>query len=179
MRKSLLILACAFLLQGQINAARAEFIGNAFGGQAEEATRAAAARAFEGYQSFYAGMSQLERRTSGSAREAFQVASNRFQDSRNEYQRAAPLLRGQPFDLSRLEPPQAQLLLQFLGPFGANPTSDQAGILQAYAESFAQTAALVRDGAQEMTLPRFRQLQMTINRQILVGTFISRALGRS
>jgi hypothetical protein len=178
MRRPIVMLACAFLMLAGTSSARAEFIGNAFGGQAEETTRAAGAHAFEGYQSFYAGMSQLEKRSAGAARENFQVALGRFQDSQKEYERAATMLKGKALDLSRLDPPQKQLLLQFLGPFKATETSDQEAILQAYASSFAQTASLIEDGSKEMTLAKFRQVQLTINRQILVGTFISRALGR-
>jgi hypothetical protein len=85
-------------------------------------------------------------------------------------------LKGKPFDLSRLQPNEQQMLFQFLGPFKATPASDQAEMLQAYADSFVQTAAIVESASAEMTLVKFRQIQGEINRQIVVGTLISRGL---
>jgi hypothetical protein len=177
MAKYLAMLAVILATQGGAGIARAEFIANAFGGNAENATRAAAARAFEGYQSFYGAMSQLERRSPGSAREALQKALGQFQESQGGYRSAADVLEKAPFNVSRLEGNQSALLFQFLGPFGAGPGSDQSAVLKAYADSFNQTITLVRGGLQEMSLVKFREIQAHINRQILVGTFISRALG--
>ena len=170
---AVLIAACA------ASPVHAEFIGNAFGGQAEENTRAGAARVFEGYQSFYLGMSLLEQRNKGGAKEAFQNAVKRFADGQKEYHAASQLLKGKRFDASRLEAPQNQQLLQFLEPFGGKEGADQAAILQAYANSFSQTIGLVQrvSDANELTLPKFREIQILINRQVLAGTHISRGLG--
>ncbi len=137
-----------------------------------------AAHAFTGHQNFYAAMAQLEKRTSGEAKELFSKSAAEFRASREEYVRAASLLKGKPFDMSRLQPPEQQLLLQFLGPFKATATSDQADMLLAFADSFVQTASNVESASSEMTLARFRQIQVDINRQIVVGTLISRGLGR-
>jgi hypothetical protein len=176
-RRTLTIGGAAFVLCGATSA-RAEFIGNAYGGQAEEATRAAAAHAFTGHQNFYAAMAQLEKRASGEARGLFSKSASEFRASREEYARAASLLKEKPFDMSRLQPPEQQLLLQFLGPFKATPASDQAEMLQAFADSFMQTASNVEGASSEMTLAKFRQIQGDINRQIVVGTLVSRGLGR-
>ncbi len=176
MSKWIVTLLVIVLIQANPTIVRAEFIGNAFGGQAEEATRAGASRVFQGYETFYAGMSKLEGRAAGPAREQFQKALALFQEGQKEYQNAARLLVGKPFVVSRLEPAQATLLFQFLEPFEAKRESDQAGILQAYAASFSQTVALLRAGSAEMTLSKFREIQTFINRQILVGTFISHAM---
>jgi hypothetical protein len=174
MHKKFLVLTFALLIFSSASA-RAEFIGNAYGGQAEESTRAAAARVFEGYQRFYAGMAQLERRSLGAARESFQIALVSFGDGQREYLRASPLLQGKNFAYSRLGP-QVQLLFQFLGPLGLREGGDEAAVLQAYANSFTQTIALIQTGSGEMTMFRFREIQTLINRQILVGTLISLGL---
>ncbi|WP_342724163.1 hypothetical protein AAFG07_34575 [Bradyrhizobium sp. B097] len=176
-RQSLVVAGVVLLLQGTTSA-RAEFIGNAYGGQAEETTRSAAAHAFTGHESFYAGMAQLEKRSTGEAKQLFAKSVSEFRASREEYSRAAPILRGKPFDMSRLQAPEQQLLLQFLGPFKATPASDQSDMLQAFADSFGQTAAIVENASVEMTLAKFRQVQAEINQQIVVGTLISRGLGR-
>jgi hypothetical protein len=155
--------------------ARAEFIANAFGGEAETTTRAAAARAFEGYQAFYGAMALLERRQASDARPGFQTALSRFQSGQQEYNNAASLLQGRPFDLSKLEPSQMQFLLQFLAPFGVNEKSDQAAVMRAYAATFARTISLIQSDSQ-MTLARFREIQLFIGRQVLAGTLISQVL---
>jgi len=178
MRRFSLVIASLILLLPGPTPTKAEFIGNAYGGQAEEATRSAGAHAFTAHESFYAAMAQLEKRSPGEARPLFAKAIAEFRSSREEYARAAPLLRGKPFDMSRLPPLEQQTLLQYLGPFKATPGSDQADMLQAFADSFGQTAAMIESASNEMTLAKFRQLQSEINRQILVGTSISRGLGR-
>lgn len=178
MHKLISALAVLVLMQAHATSLRAEFIGNAFGGQAEESTRAAASHVFQGYETFYAAMSQLERRSAGSAKEGFQKALALFKQGQAEYQSAAKFLEKKSFDGSRLEPNQLTFVMQFLAPFGGKPESDQAAILQAYATSFSQTATLIEDGSRDMTLNKFREIQTYINRQIIVGTLVSRAMGR-
>lgn len=163
------------LAQALDSGARAEFISNAFGGEAENATRAAAAQAFEGYQSFYAAMSLLERRAGNDARPGFQRAVAQFAAGQKGYAAAATFLQGRPFVTARLDPQQRQLLFQFLAPFGANETSDQAAIIRAYAASFERTIALIQPDS-SMSLNRFREIQTFIGRQILVGTLISQSM---
>jgi hypothetical protein len=169
-----LVVGLALCLAVPTAAAHAEFIGNVLSGAAEQPTRDAASRAFQGFQAFYAGMAQLEQRNAGGARENFLMAVGRFREAQSAYEAAAPLIGGRGFVLSRLDPQQQQALAQFLAPFGASPTSKSDEILRAYAHSFAETAALIDNGP--ISLARFRQIQISINRQILVGTLITTGL---
>jgi hypothetical protein len=173
--RSLLFLFIIAFAQCIAPYAHAEFIGNAFGGEPENATRAAASRVFQAYQIFYSGMSSLEQRNVDQAQGRFREALSLFQQGKADYERAANLLAGRPFNLAKLEATQQQILLQFLGPFGANPTSDQASILKAYAVSFERTSSLI-SGDPKLSLVRFREIQAFIGRQILVGTLISQIM---
>jgi hypothetical protein len=176
MHKASMLWIIATLTLGHPTAVHAKFISNAFGGEAENRTRGAAAQVFNGNQNFYAAMSKLEARSEESANVSFAASIESFSAARKQYENAAPLLRGKRFDISRLQPPQAALLLQFLQPFGASSDSDQGEIIGAYARSFNRTAEFLQANWKGINIERFRNIQTFLNRQLVVGTFISEVL---
>jgi hypothetical protein len=158
--------------------ARAEFIGNAFGGQAEESSRVAASLAFQGLEMFYASMSLLERRARNDARAGFSKSVTLMNAAQAEYMKAATLLDKKAFNFERIGP-QSAALITFLEPFGARREgATDAQILEAYSKSFLQTAKLIAEGSNEMSLSKFREIQTFIQRQISIGIIISQAMGR-
>jgi hypothetical protein len=91
------VLGLALCLAFLTTAARAEFIGNVLNGPADQPTRDAASRAFQGFQAFYAGMGQLEQRNAGGAGENFKSAVGRFREAQSAYEAAVPLIGNRVF----------------------------------------------------------------------------------
>jgi hypothetical protein len=156
--------------------ARAEFIANAFGGKAEDQTRAAAALAFQGYEVFYASMADLERRARDKARAGFAKSMALMNQAQSGYERAANLLDNTPFNYDKIGPAQTALLVKFLSEFGGRPGDPTRLVFIHYSKSFAQTEKLISEGSNQMSLAKFREIQIFVQRQINVGTLISQAM---
>jgi hypothetical protein len=168
------------LLAGALAApCRAEFIGNAFGGRAEETTRAAAAAAFRGFESFYAGMALLERRARSDAKGNFVKAAQAIGEARKGYTEAASLIEPKPISANYVSDGEFRFMAQFLDSFGLQLTRDtlKRDLLVTYAKTFERTEKLVGTAAdKDLALKDFQETQSFINRQIIVGTFITNVL---
>ncbi len=154
---------------------QAEFIGNAFGGRAEEVTRSAAQLAFIGLEIFYSGMSLLEKKATADARNVLLKSAATFDAASKQYATAADLL-DQPIDWSRLDQIQSRVVDQYLSEFGAKVGSDARETMAAYARSYGQLARAIVESGPNMDLSKFRQLQFQIDRQIAIGIAISTVL---
>jgi hypothetical protein len=173
MRKVVRFAGLLVLLMGFLAEASAEFLANVDQGQpAEQPTRAAAAAAFEGYQSIYAGMAQLERRQSDAAARSFAAARSSFEQAQRGYQSAAEALVGNTFDPRRI-PDELNALNSFASRFGGSVTERGDALLRAFGNSFGALRQPLDRLEGERTPANFRRLQLAINEQIRVGTIIS------
>jgi hypothetical protein len=159
---------------------KAEFIGNAFGGKAEETTRAAAAAAFGAYESFYAAMALLERRARLDAKNVFLKSAEVMSQARRGYEEAAGLIDPKlKVSTSRASDGEFRAMMQFVEQFGLKLTTEtpRRDLLISYARSFERTEKLISSASgRELSLKEFQEIQSFISRQIYVGTLITNVL---